>query len=150
MTMFYVPSIIARQFRFVREAVSAPNSGQRVEGIQAWCGGNRGASWCAYFATLVLDICFQGESPVPRTGSCQEIYLLAKQRDWLTTVPTVNDLFLYTVNDRAHHVGIVTSTNPLTGIAGNTSPDGSNPNGTGVFEHALNARWFVHYPRGDK
>jgi hypothetical protein len=36
---------------------------------------------------------------------------------------------------------------PLTGIAGNTSEDGKSSNGTGVFEHGINARVFIHYPR---
>src|SRR4051794_17095989 len=90
----YSPIAIARLFLFVREAPEQ-NTGLRVEGIQKWSGGTRGDSWCCEFATLVLDICFQGNSPIPRTGSCQEVYDLAKQNGWVTDKPSVGDLFLY-------------------------------------------------------
>lgn len=151
MTLQYVPAVVARQFRFVREAAE-PNTGQRVEAIQRWCGGVPGDSWCAYFATMVLDICFQGNAPIPRGGSCQAIYAQAKANGWLTDLPAINDLFLYVTDDGvAHHVGIVTRVGDdkrtFLGIAGNTSESGTSSNGTGVFEHWINARVFVHYPR---
>lgn len=66
--MKYSPTDIARQFLYVREA--GANAGQKVEAIQKWCGGQAGESWCAYFATMVLDICFQGNAPLIRQGSC--------------------------------------------------------------------------------
>jgi len=56
--MKYSPTDIARQYLFVREA--SQNKGQRVEAIQKWSGGDAGQSWCCYFVTMVLDICFQG------------------------------------------------------------------------------------------
>lgn len=144
--MEYNPSAIAKQLRYIREA--GQNHGLRVEAIQHFSAGQFGDSWCCEFATLVLDICFQGNSPVPRGGSCQAVYDLAKQKGWVTTTPQVDDLFLY-VNDQdhAHHIGIVTGTNPLEGIAGNTSKDGTSSNGDGVYTHGINAHVFVHYPR---
>jgi hypothetical protein len=62
-------------------------------------------------------------------------------------VPQVDDLFFYVkevqgpskIKD-AFHVGFVTavgSTGEANGIAGNTSPDGLDTNGSGVFEHRL-------------
>lgn len=55
-------------------------------------------------------------------------------------------LYLYVnANDHAHHIGFVTSTNPLTGIAGNTSADGTSSNGDGLYEHAIVAHVFVNY-----
>jgi hypothetical protein len=139
---------VARLFLFVREVAGKQNFGQRVEGIQKWCGGKAGDSYCCYFATLVLDICFQGNSPIPREGSCQVVYELAQQKGWVTSTPSVGDLFLYVdANGHAHHIGIVTSVAPLDGIAGNTSEDGKSSNGTGVFEHDIVARVFIHYPR---
>lgn len=147
--MKYSPTDIARQYLFVREA--APNKGQRVEGIQKWSGGLAGQSWCCYFATMVLDICFQGNSPIPRLGACQDVYNLAKQKGWLVNVPQKDDIFLY-VNeqDHAHHIGFITDEKG-NGIAGNTSADGTSSNGDRVAEHALirnQARIkYVRFPR---
>lgn len=146
--MKYSPTDIARQFLFVREA--GQNKGNRVEGIQQWGGGMEGQSWCCWFATMVLDICFEGNAPIPRAGACQTVYDLAKKNGWLTTNPTKDDIFLY-VNDadHAHHIGIITQSQPLIGIAGNTSADGTSSNGDRVAEHSVGGSHikFVHYPR---
>ena len=146
------PIEIARLFLFVREA--GQNTGQRVEAIQKWCGGQAGESWCAYFATMVLDLAFQGAAPIPRQGSCQAIHELAHARGWLTDTPNVGDLFLRLHPDTgvAHHVGFITRTgDPLGTIAGNTSADGLSSNGDRVAEHdmspAANTVAFVAYPR---
>ncbi|MDB5210209.1 MAG: hypothetical protein JWQ30_1036 [Sediminibacterium sp.] len=148
--MKYSPTEIARQFLFVREA--GPNTGQRVEGIQRWCGGIAGQSWCCYFATMILDIFFQGSSPIPRLGACQDVYAMAKKNGWLTDNPIKDDLYIYVdANDHAHHIGIVTEDGGSSGIAGNTSADGTSSNGDRVAEHVLitnRARIkFIHYPR---
>lgn len=146
--MKYSPKDIARQFLFVREA--GQNTGQRVEAIQKWSGGSPGDSWCCEFATMVLDICFEGNSPIPRLQSCQDVYDLAKKNKWLTTTPVEGDLFIYVNNvDHAHHIGIVTKTGGGIGIAGNTSEDGSSSDGTGVFEHSISTNpisvKYIHY-----
>ncbi len=141
---------LARQFLFVREAQTlGQNRGQRVEAIQHWSGGRAGDSWCAQWATMVLDIAYQGNAPIPRMGSCQAIMELARKNGWLRSEPAEGDLYLY-VNDsgRAHHVGFVTGTEPLTGIAGNTSESGASSNGDGVYEHAIKAHVFVRYQEG--
>ena len=139
---------IARLFSYVRET-TIQNRGLRVEAIQHWSQGAYGDSWCAEFATMVLDIYFQGNSPVPRVGSCQIILDLAKREGWVTKTPVPGDLFFYVNQDgHAHHVGFVTQVSPLTGIAGNTSEDGTSSNGDGVHEHAINTTVFVHYPEG--
>src|SRR4029077_2634620 len=148
--MLYSPTDIARQFLFVREA--APNKGQRVEAIQKWSGGQPGDSYCCEFGTMVLDICFQGQSPIPRLQACQDVYDLAKQKGWLTDNPVKDDIYLY-VNDagHAHHLGIITIDGGKDGIAGNTSEDGKSSNGTGIFEHEIsmdkNHVKYIHYPR---
>lgn len=127
---------IAHLFKFVREA--GANHGLRVNAIQTWSGGDDGDSWCCEFATMVLDLFFQGNAPVERTGSCEQVYELAKRKGWLVATPKPGDLYLYvTDEDHAHHIGFVTAAAPLTGIAGNTSIDGSSPNGDGVYEHEL-------------
>lgn len=149
--MKYSPTEIARQYLPLREA-AIQNTGQRVEAIQKWGGGSKGQSWCCYFATMILDICFEFNAPIPRLGACQDVYNMAKQKEWLTTNPVVNDIFLY-VNDadHAHHIGIVTQDGGGIGIAGNTSEDGKSSNGNGVYEHALITNRdhikFVSYPR---
>lgn len=148
--MKYNPIDVARQFLFVREA--GANTGQRVEAIQRWSGGQAGQSWCAYFATMILDICFQGTSPIPRLGACQDVYDMAKKNGWLTTTPFAGDIFLYIDdNDHAHHIGITTVDGGVIGIAGNTSEDGTSSNGDRVAEHSLTTNAahikFVHYPR---
>lgn len=144
--MKYFPTDIARQFLFVREA--GQNKGNRVEAIQQWGGGMEGQSWCCWFVTMVLDICFEGNAPIPRLGACQTVYELAKAHNWLVTTPVKDDIFLY-VNDadHAHHIGIVTENDE--GIAGNTSADGKSSNGDRVAEHGLSKTHikFVHYPR---
>ena len=148
--MKYNPTDIARQFLFVREVPQ--NSGQRVEAIQKWSGGSKGDSWCCEYATMVLDICFQGNSPIPRLQAVQDVYNLAKKNGWLTTTPVKDDLFIY-VNgvDHAHHIGFSTVDGGGIGIAGNTSEDGLSSNGTGVFEHTISTNptkvKYIHYPR---
>lgn len=143
---------IARLFDFVREAQQlGPNRGARVEAIQRWSLGAPGDSWCAEFATMVLDLAHKGASPIGRAGACEDIHSLALQRGWIRGVPSVGDLVLSIdpATGRAHHVGIVTAIDPLTSIAGNTSADGTSSNGNGVYEHAIsNAnKVFVNYPR---
>lgn len=136
---------LARQFLYVREA--GQNRGYRVEAIQHWATGNFGDSWCAEFATMILDIAYQGKGPFGRTGACETIHGIAQLNGWLTPVPAIGDLFLYLRPDgTAHHVGFVTGLNPLTGIAGNTSIDGTSVDGDGVHEHAISATTFIHLP----
>jgi hypothetical protein len=139
------PVEIARLFLFVREA--GQNHGQRVEAIQRWCGGQPGESWCAYFATMVLDLAYGGEAPIRRQGVVQEIRDLATENGWITATPSMGDLFLYIdANDHAHHIGFVTGTEPLTGIAGNTDEHGTSSNGDRVAEHGITAKVFIHLP----
>lgn len=141
---------IARLFLHVREA-GGQNCGQRVEAIQRWSGGVKGQSWCAYYATMVLDLAFGGNSPIPRLGACEDIYDLAKAKGWVTETPATGDLFLYVDgSDHAHHVGFVVGVSfaEVDGIAGNTSKDGISNNGDGVYEHAIRTSVFIAYPRG--
>jgi hypothetical protein len=146
--MKYSATDIARQFLFVREA--GPNKGNRVEAIQQWGGGAAGQSWCCWFATMVLDICFEGNAPIPRLGACESVYDLAKQNGWLVTSPQKDDIFLY-VNDvdHAHHIGFITEGGQ--GIAGNTSADGTSSNGDRVAEHGISTNpahvKYVRYPK---
>lgn len=129
----------ARKLRFIREA-GGQNVGQRVEAIQKWCGGVAGESWCAYFATMVLDIVFEGASPIPRMGSVQQIRDLAKKKGWITTTPVPGDLFIYVnAQDHGHHIGFYVSggTRKPKGIAGNTDESGTSSNGDRVAEHDL-------------
>jgi len=142
---------LARKFLFVREL--AGNTGARVEAIQRWSGGEKGQSWCAYFATMLLDIHFEGHAPIPRTGSCDEILTLAAKNNWLADVPHVDDLYLYVRDGTdAHHVGIVTDVvgDQFKGLSGNTSADGLSSNGDRVAERLLERKpgtVFVRYPR---
>ena len=141
----YNPVDIARQYLYVREA--GANRGLRVEAIQHWSQGQFGDSWCMEFATMVLDICYQGESPIPRCGSCEDVHQLAITNDWIVTDAQPGDLFLYlTPEGHAHHVGIVTEVGPLKAIAGNTSEDGASSNGDRVAEHPITATTFIRLP----
>lgn len=138
---------IARLFLFVREV--GQNHGQRVEAIQHWSGGDSadGTSWCAWWATMVLDLEWQGNCPIPRMGSCQEIRALCEQKGYTVTEPEPGDLFFYVdANDHAHHIGIVTSVGPLEGIAGNTDASGTSNNGDRVAEHGIRAKHFARVP----
>ena len=147
-TLFYSPTDIARQFLYIREVPQ--NRGLRVESIQHWSGGQFGDSWCAEFAWMILDICFQGNSPIDRFQAVQSLYDIAKNNNWITGNPTKNDLFIYVDdNDHAHHIGIFTENG--NGIAGNTSADGASSNGNMVAEHLLitniNHIKYINYPR---
>jgi hypothetical protein len=149
--MVYGPAETARRKLYIREVTGeGGNHGQRVNGIQVWCGGKDGESWCMYFATWILDECFQGDAPIPRQGSCEAVHQLALANGWTAPTPVVDDLVL-SINDQglAHHVGIVSSLDPLSSIAGNTSADGVSSNGDRVAEHAISAagKVFVHFPR---
>lgn len=148
--MKYSPSDVARQFLFVRELPN--NRGQRVQAIQTWGGGKVGDSWCSYFATMVLDICFQGQSPIPRFGAVQDVYNLALKNKWMVDQPLKDDLFIYVDdNNHGHHIGIVTVDGGLMGIAGNTSGDGASDNGDRVAEHGLSNNpkhvKYIRFPR---
>lgn len=129
----------ARQFTYIREAQElGQNRGLRVEAIQHWSKGTRGDSWCAEFATMVLDIHYRGVAPIDRMQACQDIYEMAAAEHWIIDAPEVDALFLYVdANDHAHHIGFVSSITPLTGIAGNTSKDGRSSNGDGCYEHEI-------------
>src|SRR5437763_914845 len=82
------PVEIARLFSFVREAQSeGQNRGLRVEAIQHWSKGASGDSWCAEFATMVLDIAFAGNAPVERQGGCEMIRVAAAEAGWITDTP---------------------------------------------------------------
>lgn len=138
---------LCRQFDFVREVPQ--NHGQRVNGIQTWGGGEDGESWCCYMATMWLDLFFKGQSPVPRTGVCENVLTLAMQKGWVVNDPQPGDLYVFlTPAGLAHHIGVVTVTDPLTGIAGNTSKDGTSTDGDGVYEHVLSEpRIYVKFIR---
>lgn len=145
-TLFYSPVTISRQWLFVRE--QGQNKGRFVEGIQHWSGGQFGDSWCCEFACMILDICFQGNSPITKFQAVQDVYNLAKKNGWMTNNPTANDIFIYVDdNDHAHHIGFITGQG--VGIAGNTSEDGTSSNGDRVAEHKLttnpNHIKYIHY-----
>jgi hypothetical protein len=133
---------IARLFLYVREAQDlGQNRGLRVEAIQKWSGGATGDSWCLEMLWLWLDILFQGQSPVPRMQACQDLYEMGREQHWIVDTPQPGDVFVY-VNeaDHAHHTGVITVAEPLTGVAGNTSADGASSNGDRVAEHYLVVR----------
>lgn len=130
-------SAVARRFLFVRET-EGPNKGYWVNLFQRFTGNNEGDSWCASFVSFVDDVCTKGHVRVKRTASTNDMLTQCKARKQIVKTPQVDDL-VFTVHPFgfAHHVGIVTSINPLTSIAGNTSEDGTSDNGTGVYEHTI-------------
>lgn len=143
-TREYDPIDIARQYRFVRETLG-PNRGVFVEAIQRITDNAPGSSWCMSFVSMVLWICYQGPAPLPRTGSCDIAYAVAKSEGHVITAPAPGDVFFRVRpsgnvwDGDAHHTGFITQTYPdrVGTIAGNTSEDGQSSNGTGVFEHDL-------------
>lgn len=135
---------VARHYRFIRETLG-PNKGFHVAFLQRFCGGQDGDSWCADFVSFVLDIAYLGQPPLPRSGATRALLSAARVRGWVVDSPQPDDLYFFTRPDGIpHHVGIVTMVGLLgvgqiavTGIAGNTSEDGTSSNGTGVFEHPI-------------
>lgn len=133
-------TVLARRLSFIRET-EGPNRGAWVSMLQRYSGGKDGDSWCAAFVSFVLDVAYHGRPPFPRTESTAAMLDHARAAGATTVVsPQRDDLYFY-VNPVGfpHHVGIVTSTVPLMGIAGNTSEDGASDNGTGVYEHAISS-----------
>lgn len=149
----YDPVAIARQFRFVRETLG-PNRGVFVEAFQRIGDGKPGDSWCMDFVSFVLWVAYQGPAPLPRTGSCDVAYAVARTNGWIAATPSVGDVFFRIAKDdptNAVHTGFVTKVylDRIGSIAGNTSEDGLSHNGTGVFEHDLKLSAtlkFVHIP----
>lgn len=135
---------IFRLFLYLREV--GQNHGQRVEAVQHWSGGEEahGTSWCAWLATMVLDLEYQGQCPIPRMGNVQEIRELCEQKGYLVTDPEPGDLYFF-VNDEnhAHHMGVVTIASPLVGIAGNTDALGKSNNGDRCAEHAIGLKGTI-------
>lgn len=144
------PVVLARDWLFVREH-GGQNCGVWVGVIQRVTGNEQGDSWCASFVSLILGLAFYGGTPLLRTGSTVEMLTAAREKGWVVMEPSVGDLFFYVHDDGTpHHVGFVTQTAPLFGIAGNTSVDGTSSNGDRVAEHPIVGNIvFVHYQDGD-
>jgi len=142
---------IARLLAFVQESPRNSNKGRWVEALQRIGETDPGQPWCACFVMAVLDIDYQGKSPLLTTASCEQIYEAAKANGWLTRDPQPGDIFLeINASGAAHHTGIVE--NVADGIfheiSGNTNDDGSRE-GYGVFEKDLRISdliAFVHLP----
>ena len=141
---------VARHLLFIREYGGA-NRGHWVNFLQRFCGGQAGDSWCADFVSVVLDIAYMGAPPLRKSGSTRHMLDEAQTHGWIVTTPRIDDLYFFVYADGGpHHVGIVTDTAPLMGIAGNTSEDGLSSNGVGVFEHQIPAgprTVFVRLPQ---
>lgn len=144
MSRFLTPVIIARGLTYLRELPG--NRGRRVNAVQMWTGGETALNlpWCASWLWLVLDIHYQGNPPLVRSASTDDILKQARRERWLMPSPVAGDLFLRLNSPTdAHHVGLVTevdltaSQRYFQGIAGNTSEDGVSSNGDRVAE-----RWF--------
>jgi hypothetical protein len=147
-----------RKYKYFREA--GENHGLRINGVQVWAGGHDGDSYCCELTWVVLDVCFQGNSPLgDRKQACEDVYQLALREGWITDTPQPGDLFVYLdANGHAHHIGMLTEINADTptgwnAVAGNTSQDGTSSNGTGVWEHPLlrprtGSIKYIAYPRG--
>lgn len=132
-------TVLARRLSFIRET-EGPNRGAWVSMLQRYSSGKDGDSWCAAFVSFVLDVAYHGRPPFPRTESTATMLSAARQIGTIVIRPQRDDLYFYTNPvGFPHHVGIVTSADPLMGIAGNTSEDGTSDNGTGVFEHVISS-----------
>lgn len=129
---------LARQFDFVRET-EGPNRGHYVDAMNEFARAPLGSSWCASFVSFLLWTIFKRSPGLPITASCEELRQAALSAGMISPIPVAGGLYLRIdpATGLAHHVGIVTGVNPLTGIAGNTSPDGTSTNGVGVFEHPI-------------
>lgn len=144
---YYSPSSVARLLLYVREV--QPNKGLRVNGIQIWSGGQSGDQWCVEFVWFVFDICYQGQCPLERVQSADELRRIAVGRGWVVTIPMPDDIILSLRADgTAHHAAICTSASPLTAIAGNTSADGTSSSGDRVAEHWVSSlqKMYVRVP----
>ena len=141
-------SVVAKRFDFVRET-EGPNRGRFVEFFLRFTGNEPGQSWCASFESVCEDIAF-GAAVTPRSASCQDKLDWAVRKGRVVREPAVDDLaFSINAQGRAHHIGIVSNTSPLSTVAGNTSEDGTSDNGTGVYEHPIDraGKIFVRLPQ---
>lgn len=132
---------VARRLLFVRETGGA-NRGLWVELFLRHTGNVASESWCASFVCYVLSIVYRGQSPLVRTASTDTLLVDCRRKGYLVTTPRVGDLVFSmragSTTD-AHHVGFVTSVDPLGAVAGNTSPSGQSDNGDGVHEHGISS-----------
>lgn len=130
---------IARLFKHVREA--GANGGLRVNAIQTWSGGKNGDSWCAQWVTMVLDLYYSGQAPLPRNGSCDVALALCRNKGWMVEHPLPGDLYFRLADPTdAVHIGFVTTPvkdGAFGTLSGNTSADGLSNNGDGVYERAV-------------
>jgi len=135
---------IARRWLFVRET-EGPNLGKWVEFFQRFCDNQPGDPWCASFISTVMNVDEKGATTYPRTGSTAQLLGAARHKGLVIDTPEIGCLFFYVYETtrEPHHVGLVTGLSPLIGLAGNTSEDGKNSEGTGVFEHAISSTNIV-------
>ena len=146
--MLASPSVIARRFNYVRET-EGQNRGTWVSLFQRFTGNRPGDAWCASFISFVLDVVYRGQSPIKRSASCDTLLKQLQGHNMILQAdqkPAIDDLFFYvreiqgpTKIKDAYHVGVVSGITPkgVVGIAGNTSADGLDTNGTGVHEHVI-------------
>lgn len=130
-------STIARRLDFVRET-EGPNKGYWVSMFLRFTGNEEGQSWCASFVAFCDSIATKGKMRVKKTASTVEMLNFAKGLHEVVTTPAIDDL-VFSVNEEGipHHVGVVSSIDPLKSIAGNTSEDGTSSNGDRVAEHEI-------------
>lgn len=131
--------LIARLYLFVRE-IGGANRGVWVGLFQAYTGNKAGDSWCASFVCFCLSIAYQGNSPLEKSASCDELLRQCREKGYMVPDPLPGDLvFNMAGKDDAVHIAIATVALPYTlvTIAGNTSEDGKSSNGDGVYEHPV-------------
>jgi len=129
--------IEARKFLNVVEQPPGSNSnwGGPIVDWLAFVGIDYPASYCAAFASsMVHNARVALGVSVSFNKSASALHLLSLNADLKTTDPQPGDLVIFDHGGGLGHVAIVTG--PNTTIAGNTSPDGTSRNGTGVFEHS--------------
>lgn len=135
---------------WVREATNH-NDGAWVEAIQRITGNRRGDAWCASFVAFVLDIAYQGRNPLPRTASCDELFIYCGERGILRAEPEPGDVFLVMKTPiDAVHTGIVRAVgrSSVATIEGNSNDDGSR-DGWGVVKRParkLQGLTFIRVP----
>jgi hypothetical protein len=118
-------SAVARRLLFIRET-DGPNAGKWVQFLQRFCYGVKGDSWCADFVSVCMDVEYEGNPPLRRSGSCAVLLAYCEAKGYLVSSPVADGLAFAVDPQRptkAHHVAITTAA---------AEPDGRFPTIEGI------------------
>lgn len=129
----------ARKYLNVVEQPPGTNSnwGGPIIDWLAFVGITSPASYCAAFASSMVHDAAAGLGvEISFRKSAGALHLMELNEHLKVSDPQPGDIVIFDHGHGLGHVAIVTDIDSPATIAGNTSPDGTSRQGTGVFEHS--------------